>query len=320
MKKRTVALIVILFMFVAGWIYYTVESQPVDRSNQGTVDFIINKGDGLSVISKNLQAANLIRSKVVFYAAVKKLGLDKKIQAGEFRLSKNMSTEAIASSLTHGTQDVWVTVIEGLRREEIAQLLAQSFPINANDFIKQAKEGILFPDTYRIPRDTSAAGIIAIMNKNFYDKYDNGLKQKVNALGLTDQQALIVASMVEKEAQFPEDKRIVAGILIKRFRDDWMMNIDATIQYAIGYQRKEKTWWKKDLTLDDLNVDSTYNTYKYKGLPPGPICNPGLDSLEAVANADVKTPFWYYISDKKGVMHYGKTLDEHNALIKAYLQ
>ena len=129
----------------------------------------------------------------------------------------------------------------------------------------------------------------------------------------------MVASLVEKEARFPEDKKKVAGILIKRMKNDWMMQIDATIQYALGYQRKEKTWWKKDLTVDDIEVDNTYNTYKYKGLPPAPICNPGLDSIQAVANAEVSTPYWYYINDKKGVMHFATTLEEHNANIRKYL-
>lgn len=320
MKKRTIALIAALCLFFVGVVYYQAGSQPVDKNNQGVQAFVINKGDGLSIIAKNLSKAELIRSNVVFYLAVKRLGLDKNIQAGEYQLSKNMSTEQIAQALTHGTQDVWVTVIEGLRKEEIAQVLARSFPIDPNDFIKQAKEGTLFPDTYLIPRDSSSAKLISIMNDNFDKKYDAGLRQKVAALGLSDHQALVLASLVEKEARFPEDKKIVAGILIKRFRDDWMMNLDATIQYAIGYQRKERTWWKKDLSVDDLAVDSTYNTYKYKGLPPGPICDPGLESLQAVANADVNTPYWYYISDKKGVMHYAKTLDQHNANIKAYLQ
>jgi len=248
------------------------------------------------------------------------VGIEKNMQAGDFRLSKNMNAEEIAQNLTHGTADVWVTIIEGLRKEEIAQILTENFKIPTIPFIEQAREGYLFPDTYLIPKDATIEKIISIFTANFEKKYTPELQAKVKSLGMTVREGLILASLVEKEAKFPEDKNKVAGIIYKRFKDDWMIQIDATIQYALRYQKKEKTWWKKDLTVDDINVDSTYNTYKYKGLPPAPICNPGLESLQAVANADVNTKYWYYISDKKGNMHYAMTLDEHNENIRKYLQ
>ena len=231
-----------------------------------------------------------------------------------------MKAGVIAKNLTHGTLDVWITVIEGLRKEEVAQILSETIQIETIPFIEQAREGYLFPDTYLVPKDAPIEALLSIFTKNFQSKYTVQLQNKVKSLGLTEREGVIIASLVEKEAKFPEDKKKVAGILIKRFKEGWMMQLDATIQYALGYQKKEKTWWKKDLTIDDIKVDSTYNTYKYVGLPPAPICNPGLDSFEAVANAQVNTPYWYYISDKKGNMHYGVTLEDHNANIRKYLQ
>ena len=320
MKKIRISLFVLMLIILAFYMFYQEGSLPVDRNNQGVEIFTIQKGEGLNSIVKNLSNQNIIRNKIVFYLIVKRLGIEKNMQAGDFRLSKSMNAEEIAQNLTHGTADIWVTIIEGLRKEEIAQILTENFKIPTIPFIEQAREGYLFPDTYLIPKDATIEKIISIFTANFEKKYTSELQNKVKSLGLTERQGLILASLVEKEAKFPEDKKKVAGIIFKRFKDDWMIQIDATIQYALRYQKKEKTWWKKDLTIDDINVDSTYNTYKYKGLPPAPICNPGLESLEAVANADVNTKYWYYISDKKGNMHYAVTLEEHNENIRKYLQ
>ena len=124
--------------------------------------------------------------------------------------------------------------------------------------------------------------------------------------------------MVEREAKLDKDRPYVAGIITKRFRNNWMLQIDATVQYALGYQSAEDDWWKQNLTIADLAIDSPYNTYKRYGLPPTPICNPSLSSLKAVAN-QVITKYWYYISDRNGNMHYAETIVEHNQNISKYL-
>jgi UPF0755 protein len=320
MKKTTLFLGILALMALGFFMIFQEGSLPVDKNNQGAQIFVVEKGQGLKSIINNLASEGLIRNKVVFYLVVKQKGIEKKIQAGDFRLSKNMNAGQIADELTHGTTDTWVTVIEGLRKEEVAQILTETVKTPTFEFIEQAREGYLFPDTYLVPKDASIDAILAIFQKNFDAKYTPEVISKVRRLGLTEREGVIIASLVEKEARFPEDKRKVAGILIKRYKEDWLMQLDATIQYAIGYQKNEKTWWKKDLTLDDIEVDSTYNTYKYQGLPPAPICSPGLESLVAVAEADVQTPYYYYISDRKGNMHYARTLEEHNANIAQYLQ
>lgn len=313
---------IVLLVFVGGFsfLFYREGTLPVNARNPKTKIFVISKGESLSSIAKHLVNEDLVRNKIVFYLVVKQMGLDKKIQAGDFRLSTAMNVYQIAQALTHGTLDVWITLIEGLRKEEVAQVIAQNMNIPETEFIKHAKEGYLFPDTYLIPKDATSGAILSILQTNFNRRFNSVLQQKVREKGLTLDQALTFASLVEKEARLEGDRPQIASILFKRYKNDWALQSDATVQYALGYQPEEKTWWKKDLSKDDLKIESPYNTYLNKSLPPGPICNPGLASIQAVLDADENTPYWFYLSDKKGRMHYAKTIEEHNANIQKYLQ
>lgn len=320
MKKRYLVLIILLFIGIFFYSFYKQATLPVNKNDKTTKIFVIPPGQPLQKISDNLEKENLIRSKLVFYLVVKKLGIEKSIQAGDFRLSPSMDMYQIAKTLTHGTLDVWVTLIEGTRKEEMAQVLSKKLDIPEIEFIKLASEGYLFPDTYLLPKNTDVKTIINILENNFNNKINDNIKKQIINKGLTLNEGIILASIVEREAKHKEDKQKVASILLKRLKNDWPLQVDATIQYALGYQTDEKTWWKKYLTDEDLKIDSPYNTYKNKGLPPTPICNPGLDSILAVANADISTPYWYYLSDKKTNMHYATTLQEHEENIRKYLQ
>jgi UPF0755 protein len=231
-----------------------------------------------------------------------------------------MKAEDIAKALTHGTLDEWITIIEGLRKEEIADIVAKKFDIPEIEFIKLAPEGYLFPETYLLPTASSAETVIKKLTDTFNERYTSEMQSKGAALNLTKDQVVTLASLIEREARTEKDREIVAGILLKRLRADWPLQLDATVQYALGYQPNIKTWWKKDLTEDDLKIVSAYNTYTNKGLPPGPICNPSLSSLTAAVNADPNTPYWYYLSDNRGVTHFAKTLEEHDANVRKYLQ
>lgn len=298
---------------------YTEGTLPVDKKNAGVTVFVIQKGEGLSSIIKRLASEDLIRNKIVFYAIALQKGIEKRVQAGEFKLSKSMTALQIADAVTHGTADEWVTVVEGLRKEEIAQKLTETFTFSEIDFIQQAKEGQLFPDTYLIPKTASVEAIITLMENNFKKKMAEARKLYPFEKR-SEREVLILASLIEREAKFADDRRLVASIILKRVQNDWPLQIDATIQYGLGYQRKEKTWWKRELALEDLKVDNTYNTYERKGLPPAPICNPGIDSIKAALAADPNTPYWYYVNDKKGRIRVAKTLEEHNANIHMYVQ
>lgn len=320
MKKLLFLISIMLLLLLGSYLYYREGSLPVNKLSKEDKIFVIRRGEALNSIAKNLENEGLIRNKIVFYAIVKQLGIEKTIQAGDFRLSSSMDAYQIANSLTHGTLDVWITLIEGTRKEEMAQVISQNLNIPEIEFVKKAEEGYLFPDTYLVPKDATVDMIIKILKDNFNNKIStltNG-QNKIN--GLTLNEVVILASMIEKEARENKDRPIIAGILLKRLQNDWPLQIDATIQYALGYQINEKTWWKKNLTKEDIDIDSPFNTYKNKGLPAGPISNPGYASLMAVTKAQVNTPYWYYISDKAGRMHYAETLEEHNANISKYLQ
>jgi UPF0755 protein len=125
--------------------------------------------------------------------------------------------------------------------------------------------------------------------------------------------------MVEREARTDESRQQVASVMLNRIEDEMKLDIDATVQYAIGYDKTENSWWKKNLTFDDLEIESPYNTYRNANIPPAPICNPSLSSIQAVANADKNTPYYFYITDPNGNMHYAETLEQHNANIDKYL-
>lgn len=175
-------------------------------------------------------------------------------------------------------------------------------------------EGYLFPDTYFVSQETTAEELVKMMRENFEKKVG-----QPNLSGITFAQVVNIASIVEREALLVEDKPIVAGILIKRFLNGWPLQADATVQYALGYQSDEGSWWKKHLTEEDLEIDSPYNTYKNPGLPPAPVCNPGLDSLEAAINP-TETDYWYYVSDSEGRMRFARTNEEHNENTLKYVR
>lgn len=210
-----------------------------------------------------------------------------------------------------------VTLIEGWRVEEMAERLNKELGIKNSEFIKAADEGYMFPDTYFFKPTATAEEVVEVLRNTFDQKYDSTLQQKIKRLGLNAKEGVILASIVEREARSDEVRRMVASILLKRLNIGMGLNADATIQYALGYQPVEKSWWKRHLSKTDLRIDSPYNTYIYAGLPPAPISNPSLSSLNAVANAG-STPYLYYYHDSKGISYYAKTLDEHNANVAKF--
>lgn len=320
MKKVQILLFLIILISMSFYLFYREGSLPVNKKSNSSKIFIIRQGESLETIVNNLDKEGLIRNKVVFYLIVKKLGIERKIQAGDFRISENMSASEVATNLTHGTIDTWLTLIEGMRKEEMAQIISKTLDIPEIEIIKKTKEGYVFPDTYLVPKTATIETVLSIVKNNFETKFDEKLHIQAKNKNLTEKQVLILASLVEREARQSLTREKVAGIILKRYLADWPLQIDATVQYALGYQSNEKSWWKKELTEEDLKIDSIFNTYKNSGLPPEPICNPSLSSIKAVINADKNTPYWYYITDKNGVMHYSVTLEEHQANINKYLQ
>lgn len=324
----------ILVICVAGgaFIWWQENLKPLDLAQKNTQIFVIQKGESLKAIARDLEEKKLIRNWFAFSLLVRKSGWQNKIQAGDFRLSPSLSAVQIGEELQHGTLDVWVTIPEGWRSEEIVEELLKSgiwkeFQSQSVGFKKQILDlfnknnGQLFPDTYLIPKESTPEQILEIFLRNFSQKISDQWWEEAKKQGFIPDQVLIMASLVEREAKYENDRPIVADIIIKRWKEKIPLQIDATVQYVLGERTKSEdgsSWWKKELTNDDLKTDSTFNTYLYPGLPPGSISNPGLSAIKAVIFS-TKTPYYYYLSDKSGKMHYAKTLEEHNENIRKYL-
>lgn len=300
--------------------------QPI--SNDTTkVEFLVTPGQGIDQIADALSQAKLIRSRTVFKLTVFRLNIAKKIQAGYFFLSPSQSAAEIAQSLTKAsTKQAWVTIPEGLRREEIANLIIDKLVesktkhrFDPDDFIRQTAklEGRLFPDTYALGENITTGEVIEKMTNRFNKiTADIGISpEKLN-------EVVVLASLVEREAGEDSERPTVAGIMVKRLANNWPLQVDAAVQYALSTSRcriRICDWWPKSLTPTDLKIASPYNTYTNPGLPPGPIGNPGRTSLESAAKPK-ESKFWFYLHDLDGHIHYAETIEDHNQNICTYLK
>jgi len=319
MKQKIYILIgIIIFFFIITSLWWNQANRPVDFSNKTITTFTITRGETARSIAERLQKQGLIRSSVAFFILARFGGISGDLQAGDFRLSPSMDLQTVTATLTHGTFDVRITIPEGWRKEEIALELAKQLNIPQSEFEKVAKEGYMFPDTYLIPKDASAAGVADIFLANFNKKITAEMKERARNKGLTLDEVIKIASLLEREVRFDEDRSFVASVILNRLKIGMKLDIDATVQYALGYQPNQKSWWKKDLTSEDLGIDSPYNTYKNAGLPPTPISNPGLAVIKSVIEAP-ETDYLYYMSDKSGKIHFAKTIEEQNSNIAQYL-
>lgn len=319
MKKKLIILFVLIILIsIVSFAWWNQAVKPPDPTNKTNVNFVISRGETSRSVAERLQKQGLIRSSVAIFILARFGGLSANIQSGDFRLNPSMDLYTVAKELTHGTQDVWIVIPEGLRKEEIALKLAKDLSIPESEFNKVAKEGYMFPETYLVSKDATAGALVKLFTNTFNQKVSEKDKAAANRLNMSINDVIIIASLVEREAMLEKDRPLIASVILNRLKLGMKLDIDATIQYALGYQPKEKTWWKKDLTLEDLEIDSPYNTYKNNTLPPGPICNPGLSAIRAVLNAP-DTEYLFYLADKNGTSHFGRNIEEHNANIAKYL-
>lgn len=303
--------------FGSQW-YISYLKSPVDQISQAQVAIVIDPGETVSDVASELEEKNIIRSAMAFKMSAKEAGLTG-VSVGDFIVSPSMTHSEIIDSLKGGSTDVRVTLLEGWRVEQIAKELNQKLKIDEAEFTAAAKkyEGYLFPDTYFFHPEASIDTIISTMRNNFDRKYTPELQNQIKAQGLTPEEGVILASMVEREGRSKEVRTQVAGVLLNRIDMGMKLDIDATVQYAKDSQKLKngtlQKFWEPILIADYQGVSSPYNTYTNNGLPPGPIANPSLMSLQAVADADLNTPYVYYFHDLEGNSYYAKTLEEHNA-------
>ena len=311
-------LLVLLILIIGGlgawWINGTAAADPANSAKQ---KFEVTQGENVREIANDLKSKGLIKDSVIFYLLVKQQNLGEKFQAGEFQVSPSMSAGEIASVLQVAKDDITITVPEGKRAEEIAEILKDHFSDYQSSWVQQLSEneGYLFPDTYSFDKNVTIDTIITTMRANFDKKYAT-IPTGAHS-GLSKSQIVTIASIVEREAKFPQDRPLVASVILNRINSGMPLQVDATVQYALGYQSDEKSWWKSALSLDDLKIDSPYNTYLNTGLPPTPISNPGIESLIAVVDAP-QTNYLFYVSDSEGHNHYEQTSDQHDADVQKY--
>jgi UPF0755 protein len=316
-----VCVLMIVILAAAGLYGFTL-LQPVNSQDNKKVAFVVTKGQSVTAIGQKLTVAQLLKNPYVFRFIVWKDKLNNKIQAGSFMLSPSMTPAEIAQELTQGTNDQWVTIPEGWRSEEISEYLVnQGFgQFDPKEFATLTKdqEGYLFPDTYLLPKQTTAKQVYQLLRDTFDKKVTTGLAQEIDASGHDLRQNMIMASIVQREGREPSQMSGIAGVLWNRLKIGMPLQADATLQYAKGYDQQSKTWWSEPLAADKDST-SLFNTYKNPGLPPRPIANPGLDAIEATLKPDTHG-YLYYISDRQGNIHFAKTYDEHLQLVNKYLK
>ncbi len=291
-----ILIVVILFIGLPIIYYFYAVNVPKGGSNEN-VAFEIIDGETTLDIAERLKKKDLIHNNYTFalYVYLRDLNLI----PGIYYLKKNMNLSQLLKPMSQGNiQEYKITIIEGWRREQIAQMLAENNIVNYEDFMKvsEGKEGYLFPDTYRLSIDITAAQIVNKLIENFNTRTSN---LKVSS------DDIILASIVEREAQKNEDRSKIAGVYKNRLDTNMRLEADPTVQYTKG------TNWPKLKLADYKSVDSLYNTYLHKGLPPGPICNPGLASIKAVLNAE-KNGYYYFLHLDDGTTLFAETLEEHN--------
>lgn len=277
---------------------------PVSPSDKTPTSVVVIKNESATSVINSLVEKKLVKSAFKAKLYLKISGLDQQIRPGTYVLTPSQNIPQIFSTLAAGPQDIWITIPEGWRREQIAASFSKDTftNFNSDDFLSQTKglEGQLFPDTYLIPVEASASDVIRILKSNFTSK--SGLSLPANH----DQ--LILASIVEREAKYSADRYLVAGILIKRLKANWPLQVDATIQYATG------SW----SPIPNTKLPTPYNTYLHTGLPPTPICNPGLASIDAALHPQ-SSPYWYYLTGTDGQMYYAQDLAQHQLNVDKYL-
>jgi len=305
-------------------------TRPLDLAGADR-SFDIDQGESVNSIAVRLQSDGIIADASAFRDYVIYTGLDTTIQAGKYTLSPALSIVDVARHLQDATpQDVTFVVLPGWRLEEVAATLPTSgLAVTPEEFIAVAaqhpagydffvsgasSEGFLYPDSYVFPRNTSAEELLDALVRNFSLHVGADLREGFARQGLSVYQGVTLASLVQREAVKPEEQSTIASVFLNRLNAGIKLDSDPTVQYALGYNADQQTWWTNPLSANDLQFDSPFNTYVYGGLPPEPIDSPGAEALRAVA-FPAQTPYYYFRArcDGSGLHLFAETFDEHLA-------
>ena len=304
--------------------------EPVDSAGQEQ-PFTVELGESVNSIAFRLQGQGIIRNADAFRLYLIYAGLDKGIQAGEYQLSPAVSAIQIAQKMQDATpSEVTFQILPGWRLDEIAAALPTSgLQFSPASFLKAARrpnasvlpadfpklkslEGFMLPGEYHLKRDISLEAFLVTVLKQFDDQVPQDLRDAYDQRGLNLTEAVAMASIVQREAMVEEEQPIIASVFYNRLATGMKLESDPTVQFALGYNKQQSTWWTNPLSSDDLQIDSPYNTYLVAGLPPGPISSPGISALRAVAYP-ADTPYYYFRArcDNSGRHSFAKTYEEH---------
>ncbi len=302
---------VLLCLAVLGFVLFAVFSSP---SREYPVIFSVERGAGLSQVADMLEGERIIRYRAPFMACSLFMDGGKNIKAGVYELFQKTHPCRIAYKLVEGDYGLVamsITIPEGTSVEGIAERFSDFPYFDKERFLKDAPEGYLFPDTYFVFPDITDREVLSLMSENF-DRRMLPIMEEVEKSGRTLKEIITMASIIEGEANSPESRRMVSGILWERMRLGIALQVDATFAYVNGKNTYQ-------LSLMDLEIDSPYNTYRYRGLPPTPISNPGMDSIEA-ALRPTESDYLYFLSDLAGNMYYAEDFDGHQHNRERYLR
>lgn len=305
-----------------------------------TVLFKVEPGETTAEIASNLTDNGLVRNDLLFRLLVSRRGLDGSLQAGEYLLRPNMSLDEIIDELLKGRViNEVVTILEGWRSEEIAEALAARGLIDPDEFLRivtnglaefdyeflpppgsdSTLEGFLFPDTYEVGPQTTARDFVEKMLERFDQVYTAPMREAAVRRGLSALEVVNLAAIVEREAVLDEERPIIASVFFNRLERGMKLEADPTVQYAVASRESFGTWWKQNLTFDDLATNSAYNTYVVPALPRGPIANPGISSILAVLEPD-DTSFLFFVARGDGSHAFAETLEEHQQNVQRFIR
>ncbi len=322
-----------------GYVALSEIRAPAAREGD-PVEFIVEQGESTADIATKLRAAELIRQPALFTLLARMQDLDGKLQAGRYVLSPTMTMSQILIALQSArVAEAQVTLREGLRLEEIAEALEAAGIVGAEPFLAAARdgdrfrseyfllsslpegaslEGYLFPDTYRFPQQAAPEEVIRAMLDRFAEQYAT-IERNVQVPDVTVHQIVTMASIVQREAALESEMPLIAGVFWNRLKPEsaavlgpLTIGADATVQYALGYSEAEGSWWRRELSQADLQVDSPYNTRLRPGLPPGPIAAPGMAALAAAAQPDVDDGYLFFVAScaRDGSHNFAATTEE----------
>jgi len=307
-------------------------------SANGVANVTVKDGESAKDIAVALQDAGVIQSARLFRVLVAFMGIEQTLVAGDYEFDKGMVTLTVIDRIHNGiTAPIMVTIPEGLRIEEVGALLEKKGVVSASDFVTAAKktdynfpflqglsngslEGYLFPATYGFSRSVTAEQAVEQMLTAFRDKVVPEVQPQAASTGLTMNQIITLASIVEREAVKPEERPLIASVFVNRIKVGMALQADPTVQYAVAADPQSVArngYWKQQLSRTDLQVVSPYNTYVTTGLPPGPIAAPGLDSIKAVLQP-AHTNYLFFVAKGDGSHAFAETLDEQLQNIQKY--